>query len=153
MAAKVPIRTVYTNSVATGLAEFQSGEFIDYAVGGTGLAALGSAGQVLKVNSGASALEYGNVEAVLNIDGMTDGSGITIVDADKFAVTGTGTTSSNSAVLKVPFFARGNLSTKNAEFEFNATLDNNKPFLDGRTFTLADGSTLANIDAITIFQL
>ena len=91
MAAKVPIRTVYTNNVATGLAEFQSGEFIDYALGGTGLAALGSAGQVLKVNSGASALEYGNVEAVLNIDGMTDGSGITIVDADKFAISDGGT--------------------------------------------------------------
>ncbi len=91
MAAKTPIRTVYTNAVATGLAEFQSGEFIDYAVGGTGLAALGSAGQVLKVNSGASALEYGNVEAVLNIDGMTDGSGITIVDADKFAISDGGT--------------------------------------------------------------
>ncbi|NWJ43960.1 hypothetical protein HX837_07165 [Marine Group I thaumarchaeote] len=91
MAAKVPIRTVYTNSVATGLAEFQSGEFIDYALGGTGLAALGSAGQVLKVNSGASALEYGNVEAVLNIDGMTDGSGITILDADKFAISDGGT--------------------------------------------------------------
>ena len=39
MAAKTPIRTVYTNNVATGLAEFQSGEFIDYALGGTGLAA------------------------------------------------------------------------------------------------------------------
>jgi len=91
MAAKVPIRTVYTNSVATGLAEFQSGEFVDYTSGGTGLAALGSAGQVLKVNSGASALEYGNVEAVLNIDGMTDGSGITILDADKFAISDGGT--------------------------------------------------------------
>ena len=91
MAAKVPIRTVYTNNVATGLAEFQTGEFIDFAVGGTGLAALGSAGQVLKVNSGASALEYGNVEAVINIDGMTDGSGITIVDADKFAISDGGT--------------------------------------------------------------
>jgi hypothetical protein len=91
MAAKVPIRTVYTNSVATGLAEFQSGEFIDYAIGGTGLAALGSAGQVLKVNSGASALEYGNVEAVLNIDGMTDGSGITLAASDKFALSDGGT--------------------------------------------------------------
>ena len=91
MAAKVPIRTVYTNNVATGLAEFQSGEFIDYTSGGTGLAALGSAGQVLKVNSGASALEYGTVEAILNIDGMTDGSGITIVDADKFAISDGGT--------------------------------------------------------------
>ena len=91
MAAKTPIRTVYTNNVATGLAEFQSGEFIDYGIGGTGLTALGSAGQVLKVNSGASALEYGAVEAILNIDGMTDGSGITIVDADKFAISDGGT--------------------------------------------------------------
>ena len=29
MVAKVPIRTVYTGSNATGLSEFQSGEFID----------------------------------------------------------------------------------------------------------------------------
>ena len=91
MAAKVPIRTVYTNSVATGLAEFQSGEFVDYTSGGTGLAALGSAGQVLKVNSGASALEYGTVEAVINIDGMTDGSSATIAATDKIAFSDGGT--------------------------------------------------------------
>ena len=91
MAAKTPIRTVYTNSVATGLAEFQSGEFIDYGLGGTGLTALGSAGQVLKVNSGASALEYGAVEAILNIDGMTDGSGVTLAATDKLAFSDGGT--------------------------------------------------------------
>ena len=91
MAAKTPIRTVYTNSVATGLAEFQSGEFVDYTSGGTGLAALGSAGQVLKVNSGASALEYGTVEAILNIDGMTDGSSATIAATDKIAFSDGGT--------------------------------------------------------------
>ena len=74
MAAKVPIRTVFDgDGNATGLAEFQSGEFVDYDHGGTGLAALGSAGQVLKVNSGGTALEYGAVEAVFNIDGMSDG--------------------------------------------------------------------------------
>lgn len=91
MAAKVPIRTVYDGANATGLAEFQSGEFIDYAYGGTGLATLGSSGQVLKVNSGGTALEYGYVEAVLNIDNMTDGSGTTIVDGDKFAMSDGGT--------------------------------------------------------------
>jgi len=91
MAAKIPIRTVYTSGEATGLAEYQSGEFVDYTYGGTGLAALGSAGQVLKVNSGASALEYGAVETILNIDGMTDGSAITILDADKFAISDGGT--------------------------------------------------------------
>ena len=92
MAAKTPIRTVFDgDGNATGLAEFQSGEFINFGFGGTGLAALGSAGQVLKVNSGATALEYGNVEAVFNIDGMTDGSGTTIVDGDKFAISDGGT--------------------------------------------------------------
>lgn len=92
MAAKTPIRTVFDGEGnATGLAEFQSGEFINFGFGGTGLAALGSAGQVLKVNSGATALEYGNVEAVFNIDGMTDGSGTTIVDGDKFAISDAGT--------------------------------------------------------------
>jgi hypothetical protein len=60
MAAKIPIRTVFDGSTATGLAEFQSGEFIDLAHGGIGASlSIGSAGQVLKVNSGASALEFG----------------------------------------------------------------------------------------------
>jgi hypothetical protein len=92
MAAKVPIRTVFDGEGnATGLAEFQSGEFVDYVYGGTGLSSLGSAGQILKVNSGGTALEYGNVEAILNIDGLTDGSGTTIVDGDKFAISDGGT--------------------------------------------------------------
>jgi hypothetical protein len=92
MAAKTPIRTVFDGSNnATGLAEFQSGEFIDYAFGGTGLSSLGSAGQVLKVNSGGTALEYGNVEILLNIDNMTDGSGTSIADSDKFAISDGGT--------------------------------------------------------------
>jgi len=92
MSIKTPIRTVFDESNnATGLAEFQSGEFIGLTHGGIGASlSIGSAGQVLKVNSGASALEFGNVEAVFNIDGMTDGSGITIVDADDFAISDAG---------------------------------------------------------------
>jgi len=58
MVAKVPIRTVYTGASATGLAEFQATEYIDYDVGGTGLVALGTANQVLATNSGASAIEW-----------------------------------------------------------------------------------------------
>jgi len=90
MVAKVPIRTVYDGSNAVGLGEFQTGEFITYNYGGTGLSTLGTAGQILKVNSGATALEWGNVEAVINIDGMTDGSGITLADADKFPISDSG---------------------------------------------------------------
>ena len=72
--------------------------------------------------------------------------------SNEVVVKGTGTTSSRVSVMTVPFFKRGSLSTVNATFEFNSTLDNNKPFLDGRTFTLADGITIANIDSETIFQ-
>jgi len=91
MAAKTPVKATFTNSDVTGLAEFQSADFIAIADGGTGLNSIGSAGQVLKVNSGGTALEYGTVEAILNIDGMTDGSGITIADGDKLAISDGGT--------------------------------------------------------------
>ena len=72
--------------------------------------------------------------------------------SNEVVVKGTGTQSSRVSVMTVPFFKRGSLSTPNATFEFNSTLDNNKPFLDGRTFTLANGGSLSNIDDITIFQ-
>ena len=71
MAAQVPIRTVFDGSTATGLAEFQSGEFLALTYGGLGASlSIGSAGQVLKVNSGASALEFGVVS--IDIDTATD---------------------------------------------------------------------------------
>jgi len=93
MSAKTPIRTVFNASnVATGLAEYQSGEFIPLSHGGIGAAlSIGSVGQVLKVNSGASALEFGDVTAVFNIDGMTDGSSVSIAATDKFAISDGGT--------------------------------------------------------------
>ena len=93
MASKIPLRAVFNASnVATGLAEFQSGDFIPLSHGGVGAAlSIGTAGQVLKVNSGASALEFGSVEASFNIDGMTDGTSITIVDGDLLALSDGGT--------------------------------------------------------------
>jgi len=93
MASKIPLRAVFNASnVATGLAEFQSGDFIPLAHGGVGAAlSIGSAGQVLKVNSGASALEFGSVEASFNIDGMTDCTSITLVVCDLLALSDGGT--------------------------------------------------------------
>ena len=91
MAVKTPVKATFSGSNVTGLAEFQTADFIAVTDGGTGLGALGSAGQILKVNGAGNALEYGTVEAVLNIDGMTDGSGITLADADKMAVSDAGT--------------------------------------------------------------
>ena len=85
MADKTPIRAVFNDSnVATGLAEYQSGEFIPLSHGGIGAAlSIGTAGQVLKVNSGASALEFGNVEAIVNIDGATNLESATLAAGDK----------------------------------------------------------------------
>jgi hypothetical protein len=49
MVAKVPIRTVFDGSTATGLAEFQSGEFIDLVYGGLGASlSIGSAWSSIK---------------------------------------------------------------------------------------------------------
>ena len=93
MAAKTPLRTVFNASnVATGLAEYQSGEFVPLSHGGIGAAlSIGSAGQVLKVNSGASALEFGSAVAIVDIDGATDGSSVTLAATDKFLFSDGGT--------------------------------------------------------------
>jgi len=92
MADKKPIRTVFNaDNVATGLAEFQTGETVGLAHGGLGAAlSIGSAGQVLKVNSGASALEFGAVEAIINIDTATDLTSQTLVAGDQFMVSDDG---------------------------------------------------------------
>ena len=93
MSSKTPIRTVFNDSgTATGLAEFQTGEFIPLAHGGIGAAlSIGSAGQVLKVNTGGSALEFGNVEAIVNIDGATDKTSATLVAGDQILLSDGGT--------------------------------------------------------------
>lgn len=92
MSVKVPIRTVFDGSTATGLAEFQSGEFIALSHGGLGASlSIGSAGQVLKVNTGGSALEFGAVEAIINIDGATDLTSQTLVDNDQLMASDGGT--------------------------------------------------------------
>jgi hypothetical protein len=57
-----------------------SGDPISYSKGGTGLTSLGTSGQVLKVNSGATGLEWGTVDALPSQSGnngkylTTDGS-------------------------------------------------------------------------------
>ena len=93
MSSKTPIRTVFNDSgTATGLAEFQTGEFIPLAHGGIGASlSIGTAGQVLKVNSDASALEFGAVEAIVNIDGATDLESQTLATGDKLLVSDGGT--------------------------------------------------------------
>ena len=83
MADKVPIRTVFDSAGnATGLAEYQSGESVGFIHGGTGLTAIGSAGQIIRVNSSANGLEYSSVinpaSGPITLDAATD----IILDAD-----------------------------------------------------------------------
>ena len=75
MVAKIPIRTVYTGAAATGLAEFQAGEFLDYPVGGTGQTTLGTANQILATNAGATAIVWAD-PTTGDITGVTAGNGI-----------------------------------------------------------------------------
>ena len=58
----------------------------------------------------------------------------------------------NQAIVLVDFFsAAGGLSTANATFEFNGTVENKPVFIGTKTFTLANGSAFANSE-ITLFQ-
>ena len=64
MAEKVTKRAVVDGTTDTGLAEFQSSEFIALTYGGLGVSlSLGSAGQVLKVNDAGNAWELGNASS------------------------------------------------------------------------------------------
>ena len=92
MVAKTPIRATLNGSEVTGLAEYQSGEFIDLSHGGLGASlSIGTTGQVLKVNSAGTALEFGNVEAIVNIDNAIDLTSSTLASSDQILLSDGGT--------------------------------------------------------------
>ena len=92
MSAKTPIRATFNGSEVSGLAEYQSGEFIDLSHGGLGASlSIGTTGQVIKVNSAGTALEFGNVEAIVNIDNATDLTGSTLAASDQILLSDGGT--------------------------------------------------------------
>jgi len=73
--------------------------------------------------------------------------------SNQLAVVSTGSAGAAGQVSRVvPFFsASGGLSTKNADFEFNAVIDDKFVFTGTKTFTLSNGSALADSDP-TLFQ-
>src|SRR6056300_243359 len=92
MSSKTPIRATFNGSEVSGLAEYQSGEFIDLSHGGLGASlSIGSTGQVLKVNSAGTALEFGNVEAIVNIDNAIDLTSSTLAASDQILLSDGGT--------------------------------------------------------------
>ena len=92
MASKTPIKATFSGSDVSGLAEYTASDFISLADGGLGASlTIGSVGQVLKVNSSANALEFGSVEAIVNIDGATDLESATLAVGDKILLSDGGT--------------------------------------------------------------
>ena len=139
MADKTPVRVVFNESnVATGLAEFQSGDSVGVSFGGTGLTSIGSAGQVLKVNAAGSALEFAaegdvsitNLVAPTNADltFTTSGTGNIVLDA--ITVRGTTFSSADSSSINI-----------NEGLIVDGTLNvSGQATLSGLVFPTSDGS-------------
>ncbi len=104
----------------------------------------------------------------INLDGATissDGTGAINIAAsgatlpegsragtNKIAVAVTGSGGAEQNAIVVPFFSNtGGLSTANANFNFNATVDDKFVFTGSKTFTLSTGANLADSN-ITLFQ-
>ena len=110
MADKTPVRVVFNASnVATGMAEFQTGESVPVVNGGTGLIAVGGAGQVLKVNAAGNALEFGaegdfsitNIVAPTNADLTLTTSGTGNIILDAITIRGTTISSADSTAINI----------------------------------------------------
>ena len=168
MADKTPLRAVFNDSsIATGLAEFQSGDTIPVTHGGTGLSSLGSALQVLRVNSAGNALEFAaaagsqNVFSTIAVAGQSD----VVADASTDTLTiaaGTGMTITTTAGTDTVTFATSAITSVAADTspQLGGNLDVNgnsivsasngnisitpngsgKIVLDGLSFPTSDGS-------------
>ncbi len=168
MADKTPLRAVFNDSsIATGLAEFQSGDTIPVTHGGTGLSSLGSALQVLRVNSAGNALEFAAAAGTQNVFSTISVAGQSNVVADATTDTltiaaGTGMTITTTAGTDTITFATSAITSVAADTspQLGGNLDVNgnsivsasngnisitpngsgKIILDGLSFPTSDGS-------------
>ena len=110
MADKTPVRVVFNASnVATGMAEFQSGDTVGTSFGGTGLSSIGSSLQVLRVNAAGNALEFGaegdlsitNLVAPSNADLTFSTSGTGNIVLDAITIRGTTITTADSTIINI----------------------------------------------------
>jgi len=140
MADKTPVRVVFNASnVATGLAEFQSGDTVGTAFGGTGLTSIGSAGQIIKVNAAGNALEFSdqgdvaitNLVAPTNADLTFSTSGTGNIVLDQITLSGTTFSSTDSSSININegLIVDGTLNVSGATV------------LAGLTFPTSDGSS------------
>ena len=143
MADKTPVRVVFnSSSVATGLAEYQSGETVPVANGGTGLSSIGSAGQVLKVNGAGTGLEFGaegdisitNLVAPTNADLTLTTSGTGNIILDGITVRGTTLSAADSSTINI---------NEGLNVDGVATVEG--AFTASTSLTLATGATVTGI--------
>ena len=128
---------------------------------GTGTRSLGSASKRFKdiflagqtINLGGATISSdGTGTIAIAATGATLPAGSKAGD-NQLAVVSTGSAGAAGQVSRViPFFsASGGLSTANTNFEFNAVIDEKFVFTGTKSFTLANGSALADSDP-TLFQ-
>jgi len=127
---------------------------------GNGTRSLGSASKRFK--------EIFLAGETINLGGATissDGTGTVAVSAtgvtlpegskagiNKIAVAVTGSGGAEQAATVVPFFSKaGGLSSANTSFNFNSVVDDKFVYTGAKTFTLSNGSNLADSN-ITLFQ-
>ena len=147
MTAKTPIRTVFNESgTATGLAEYQTGEFIPVEHGGTGVVTLTS--NAILLGNGTSAIQNSAIGISGTTLSSTDSSLITIDEG--LTVTGnltvsgtiTGTVSGSSTAGNIQIGVTGNNEIDTASG--NLTIDS-----AGGTVTVDDNLSVSGNATIT----
>ena len=147
--------------VALGSADFSAVDQ-DIIPDGNGTRSLGSASKRFKelfllgqtIDLGGAILDSdGTGQLSVSAAGVTLPAGSKVETGNELAVVSTGSSGASGQVTRlVNFFSQaGGLSTPNARFEFNATVDNKFVFTGSKTFTLTNGSSLQDSE-ITLFQ-
>ena len=154
MADKTPVRVVFNASnVATGMAEFQTGETVAVSHGGTGLASIGSSLQVLRVNAAGNALEFGTLEDLGDIGSI--GSTLTAPSNADFTITTAGT---GNIVLNDLTISDNSISTNrsNDDLKINASgsgtvvLENLKVGTGATVTTILDEDAMGSDSATSL---
>ena len=145
--------------VALGSADFSAVDQ-DIIPDGNGTRSLGSSSKRFKelfllgqtIDLGGAILDSdGTGQLSVSANGVTLPAGSKAGD-NKLAVTVTGSGGTEQAAQVVDFFSNsGGLSSANTTFSFNATVDDKFVFTGDKTFTLADGNSLADSN-VTLFQ-
>ena len=147
--------------VALGSADFSAVDQ-DIIPDGNGTRNLGSSSKRFKelfllgqtIDLGGAILDSdGTGQLSVSAAGVTLPAGSKVETGNELAVVSTGATGGSGQVTRlVNFFsAAGGLTTPNARFEFNATVDNKFVFTGSKSFTLANGQSLTDSE-ITLFQ-